>query len=232
MLHLSRAFSFSSGVRQVLQLTFLSFGGLALSQAVSAAFLALPPSNSVSGQDYHLFSIQGSYLGPASTEVPTTFTVDDVRTTRSMVTRLVTASQVVPSKPTAASPRPAPTKRKVLVCICDFHRPETAFLLYSAPLLHPGSYPLASECTPLEDLYETLPFAPGVLNIFKSQFGLPSRMFQYRPVMTSAGAQNNLGFLQVKTSQDELELTERTSTNWIKANGELATYADRCAALA
>lgn len=208
------------------------FGGLALSQAVSAAFHTLPSSSSASGQDYHIFSVQGSYLGPASTDVPTTFTVEDVRSTRTMLTRIVTASQVLPSKPSHTNPKPDPVTRKVLVCICDFHRPETAFLTYSAPPLHPGTYPPPTSIKTLEENWEILPFRPEVLKVFKTQFSLPFRMFEYRPVMTSAGAQNSLGFIDTKTSQDHLELTKRTSTNWIRAREALGTYADRCAALA
>lgn len=200
-----------------------------MSQAVTAAFHTLPPPSSSSGPDFHLFSVQGSYLGPASTDVPTTFTVQEIRTTRSMVTRLVTASQVIPPKAGSSS---APAARKVLICLLDFHRPEPAFLTYSRPPLHPGSYASPSTSKPIEEVLDSLPWDPKVYPVFKKQFELPLRMFEYRPVISSSGAQTSLGFVKVKTAQDNMEITRRTACNWIRARGELSSYDERCAALA
>lgn len=151
-----------------------------------------------------------------------------------MITRVVIASQMIPAKASSSSPSSSPNlvNRKVLICICDFHRPEPAFLSYTAPVLHPGTYPNPNTTTTIEENFNTMPFPPKMLEVFKTQFGLPRRMYEYRPVMTSTGAQNSLGFINVETTQKDMDITRRTSTNWIRAREKLDTYADRCAALA
>jgi acyl-CoA thioesterase len=226
-----------------------SFGGLALSQAISAAYHTLVNEGNPAAKPRHeLFSVQGSYLSPASTDVPTTFVVEDLRSTRTMMTRLVTVSQlfpqkVKPTKPAASSssstqeataPPPPGVKRKVLIAILDFHAPETPFLTYSRQPLHPGpnSYP-SPESLPNSNttLPRLLSGDPKVLKVMMTQFDLPMRMFEHRPVPSSMGAQNALGFLKTKTSQDELDITKRTYTNWVRVRDNLDGPSETYAAL-
>ena len=165
-----------------------------------------------------------------------------------MVTRVVTASQDIPSKsksikePTtndpqipvpAQSSKPKSTPRKVLILIADFHRPEPPFLQYSHPPLYPSQYPDPESLpTTEESTNSLLAHDPATLETFTKQFNLPRRMFEYRPVPHSMGVQNVLAFLDVPTSQDKEAITRRTSTNWIKAKEPLGSYAERCAAVA
>jgi hypothetical protein len=233
-----------------------SFGGLALSQAISAAYHTLvDESNPAAKPRHELFSVQGSYLSPASTDVPTTFVVEDLRSTRTMMTRLVTVSQLFPQKvkPTkpgdtnnassssssssmqdATAPAPPGVKRKVLIAILDFHAPETPFLTYFRQPLHPGpkSYP-SPESLPNSNttLPRLLSGNPEVLKVMMTQFDLPMRMFEHRPVPSSMGAQNALGFLKTKTSQDELDITKRTYTNWVRVRDNLDGPSETYAAL-
>lgn len=216
-----------------LVLNDFSFGGLVLSQSIAAAFLSIDPSTK-----HHLFSVQGSYLSPSSTDVPTFFDVQDLRTTRTMLTRLVLASQDVPSRPNTASTNSASTqsvperstRRKILVVTLDFHVSEPSFLTYTRGPRYPGTYPPASSLpTTRESLQKLL--SPKVFAIMMKQFDLPQRMFEHRPIPSSAGAQNSLGFLQTRTSQDEMDLTDRTFANWIRPREKLETYGERCAAV-
>jgi acyl-CoA thioesterase len=192
-----------------------------MAQSIKAAFMSIDPTS-----PHHLFSVQGSYLSPSSTDVPTTFTVQDLRTTRSMLTRLVTASQDLPSSSGSQS-----QTRKTLVVILDFHVPEPPFLEYHKGLMYPGTYLSPGEVESSTALMSKMA-SPELLAVFKKQFDLPLRMFEHRPVPSSTGAQNGLGFLVgMKTSQDGKELVDRTNTNWVKAKGSLDTYAERCAAI-
>jgi hypothetical protein len=189
---------------------------------------------------HHLFSIQGSYLSPSSTDLPTIFTSTDMRTTRTMITRLVTASQDLPA--TAKSPA---SRRKTLVVILDFHASEPSFLKYSRGPMYanhesswssktgsgPGQYPPAESLLPSGEAFRKI-LDPKVLEVVLKQFQLPLRMFEHRPIPSSAGAQNALGFAAgMKTTQDDLHLVKRTNTNWLRVTEPLDTYSERCAAI-
>lgn len=174
---------------------------------------------------HHLFSVQGSYLAPSSTDVPTYFESEELRTTRSMITRLVTASQDVKAKGTGATSR-----RKTFVVILDFHASEEAFLSYSRKPMYPGTYSSPSSLASTDEL--TKKIAPTEVHAeMMKQFGLLLRLFEQRAEPSSAGAQNALGFLNKGTSQDHLDLIKRTNAIWIRTREPLDTYSERCAAL-
>ena len=193
---------------------------MVLGQSITAAFMSIDPS-----LPHHLFSVQGSYLAPSSTEVPTYFHSEDLRTTRSMITRLVTASQDIDPKGTGATIR-----RKTFIVILDFHASEEPMLSYSREPMYPGTY--SSPSSLLETVERTKKILPPkVHDEMTKQFGLLLRLFEQRPIPSSGGAQNALGFLDKGTTQDDLNLVKRTNATWIRTREPLDTYGERCAAL-
>jgi hypothetical protein len=143
-----------------------------------------------------------------------------------MMTRLVTASQMLPATSGSAS-----TSRKTLITILDFHVPEKPFLDYVREPLYPRAY---SSPRTLDNsakvMHEKL--QPKTFSVVMKQFDLILRIFEHRPDPSSAGAQNSLGFSgKNKTSQDDAPFVQRTNTNWLRATEPLETYGERCAAL-
>ena len=174
---------------------------------------------------HHLFSVQGSYLAPSSTEVPTYFETVDLRTTRSMMTRLVTASQDIDPKGTGTTIR-----RKTCVVILDFHASEEPMLSYSREPMYPGTYDSPSSLMDTDERTKKI-LPQKAHEEMSTQFGLLLRLFQQRPIPSSGGAQNALGFLDKGTTQDNLNLVKRTNATWIRTREPLDTYGERCAAL-
>jgi hypothetical protein len=193
-----------------------------MSQSITAAFMSIDPS-----APHHLFSVQGSYLAPSSTDVPTYFECEDMRTTRSMITRLVTASQDVDPKPGAGT---GTIRRKTLVTILDFHVSEPPMLSYNRGPMYPGTYSSPSSLLGTEERTRQL-LPPDLHAVMMKQFGLLLRLYEQKPVPSSGGAQNALGFSGKGTSQDELDLVKRTNATWIRTREPLDTYSERCAAL-
>jgi len=200
-----------------------------MSQSIIAAFMSIDPAS-----PHHLFSAQGNYLAPSSTDVPTYFETEDLRTTRTLITRLVTASQDVAAKksvPGSDTNTSGTIRRKTLVVTLDFHAPEEPFLNYSRESLYSYEQSPPSSLSDYGVTYEKLVGAKG-FEIMKKQFGLLLRMFEHRPVPSSAGAQNALGFLNKGTSQDKYPLVKRTNATWLRVREPLSTYKERCASIA
>lgn len=65
----------------------IAYGGFALAQAINAGCQNV---NSA----LRIYSCFATYLGPSLITVPTTYTVEDIRTTRSFATRQIIATQV------------------------------------------------------------------------------------------------------------------------------------------
>ena len=161
----------------------------------------------------HLYSVQGSYLGPAATDVETTFHVQDVRTTRSFCTRLVIASQ---------------KGRNVMITLLDWHVPEEGMVFDAAPM---HTY------EPPEGLPDLEARGKAMLDgkkfaMFKELFSLGNRLYDSRPAPPSTSAENLLGLAPGKTTQSELPIEQRTAASWVKSRTTLETPAQHAAALA
>lgn len=140
-----------------------------------------------------------------------------------MITRLVTASQDIEVKGSKI-------RRKTFVVILDYHASEEAFLSYSREPMYPGTYASPSSLLGTDERTKKL-LPPKIHATMMTQFGLLLRLFEQRPIPSSAGAQNALGFLGTGTSQDELDLVKRTNATWLRTREPLDTYSERCAAL-
>lgn len=165
---------------------------------------------------FEVYSIQGTYLGPASTEVPTTYTVDDIRTTRSFCTRFVTASQKITIKGETLD-------RKVLVALLDYHKKETEVMLeYSnTPMFPMTEYGKPENLPSIEEhVDETL--SSKAAAHYKKSFHLFLSFMDARWVPGCKAAQNVFGWSVGRaSSQDKLPITKRTNGVWVKTREKL-----------
>ncbi len=176
----------------------------------------------------HLYSAQGAYLGPSSTEVPTTYEVQDHRSTRSFHTRQVIAFQEIANSRTGKK-----EKRKILVVLMDWHVLEPFHLLeYSIPTLYPiSSYSTPEKLLPQSE-YLKQNLSPKMAKIYSETFHLFGSFFDNRPCPISMGAQNSYGFKEgAKTTEDEKHPTNRTNSYWLKVHEQLEGPIEQTAAM-
>ncbi len=185
-----------------------------MSQALSAG------QATISDLNFHLYSAQGTYLGPASTEVSTQYKVDVLRDTRSFCTRLVTATQNIDGK-----------ERNVLVVLMDWHVLEKASMLeYSTPPWFDRSEYSEPEKLSRQNDFADATLPPREAESFRTTFPLFADFYNVRPCMSSKAAQNIFGWLKTETTQDHLPLTRRTNSSWFKTNDKLEPH-EQAAAL-
>lgn len=178
---------------------------------------------------FHLYSVLGSYLGPASTQTHTTFTVTEIRTTRTFCTRQILASQTLPDPKNKTE-----TTRNILVVLMDWHVQEpSSLLIYASPPI----YPLAEYSTPdklpstSEMIHQNL--SPKMEDAYRKMFPLMIQFFDCHPVTHSLGAQTALGMdYEKESTQDGLPVTERTNSYWWRTNEAMRSDAEQTAATA
>lgn len=188
--------------------------------ATAAACSTVPPS-------YHLYSLVGHYMGPGLLGVNMLCTVHATRTTKTFATRRVEVKQTAPDG----------TSRVCMEIIADFHVEEPAVLTYSAPPRRKYSGPESSP--DLESLSRTL-LADGQISQEQADmasatgmFGLMGRFFDTRHPVEGVAGQNLFGIAKhMPTDQDSCHITDRTSAEWIKTLGPLASRAEKMSALA
>lgn len=227
----------SGWIERALILSTHRYGGCLLSQCVSAAFASIPEDTS--NRIYDLYSVLGTFLGPTSTRYKVTFTVEDVRTTKSFATRKVEAWQDLPMGKDGES-----SKRRTMILLADFHVREPAE--HTLPGLDYSKSPLdasALASSPENMLNQKEYFAAEqpqkVQKVFDYVFPLFDRYLEMRPMTSSMGVQKALGINSSrKTTQDDLPLQQRTNSHWFRikdvegGKGQLQARSDQAAAVA
>lgn len=213
------------------------YGGCIVSQCVSAAFSSIPKDTS--DRIYDLYSVLGTFLGPTSTRYKVTFTVEDVRTTKSFATRKVEAWQDLPTGNNGDS-----SKRRTMILLADFHVREPAEntlpgLTYSKSPLDPAILKMDTDTMLSQREHFAADQPPKVQKVFEHIFPLFYRFLDMKPIPTSMGVQKALGINSGrKTTQDDLPLQQRTNAHWFKVKeieggkGELQARSDQAAAAA
>lgn len=203
---------------------------------MSAAFAAIPKDTPE--RVFDIYSVLGTFLGPTSIKYKLTFTVEDVRTTRSFATRKVEAWQELPSKNGGA-----PDRRRTMILLADFHareRPEMTLsgMDYSKAPLYPESLKISPETLQNQRAHFAATQPEQVLKAFDNVFPLFDRYLDLRPIPEAMGTQKALGMnSRRKTSQDDLPLQQRTNAHWFRikevegGKGELQTRAENAAAV-
>lgn len=188
--------------------------------ATAAACSTVPPT-------YHLYSLVGHYLGPDRLGVKMLCTVHPTRTTKMFATRRVQVKQTSPDG----------TSRVCMEMIADFHVEEPAVLTYSAPPRR--GYSGAGTSLDLESLGRTL-LANGHISQEQADmasgtgmFGLMGNFFDTRHPVDGQAGKNLFGIAKhMPTDQDSLQITDKTSAEWIKTLKPLSTRAEKMSALA
>jgi acyl-CoA thioesterase II len=196
----------------------IAYGGCTIATGVSAAYQTVGPQ-------YHAYSINGNYLGPATDDRQIFAKVTPFRDTRTFATRLVEISQEQDDG----------TRRKCAVMIADFQIQEPGSLLtYTTPPLR--KYTSVESCPTRDEMNATM-LKEG--KITKSQaliqstvFGLIVRFLEGRAVPESIFSQNLYGIAKdLPTTQDHIPFVQKTSADWVRAKAPLNTEGDHVAGL-
>ncbi|KAI0171543.1 thioesterase-like superfamily-domain-containing protein [Pestalotiopsis sp. NC0098] len=196
----------------------IAYGGCTLSIAAHAACKTVPST-------HRLYSLVGQFLGPASTDEKLHCTVHSSRDTKTFATRRVQVSQV----------RPDGQKRICLELLADFQIEEPAMLTYSSPPVRQYSGPEKSrsfEKLALEAVSRGQLDAKVAAQVIKS-FSLGDAFFDTRLCPEGVSGQNVMGAnKQQQTTQDHLDITDKTSGDWSRTRAPLETRDERVAAVA
>lgn len=173
----------------------------------------------------------GNFLGPGATEIKIEFQVDDVRTTKSFATRIVSAWQDWGQLPSDSVLRTRADfgRRRIMVMTLDFQvREKNSMMEYSpSPLYIDSHNPKATFLEKVRPFYghpsEILPnkesiratHSAHVVKMFESIFTLFDKFFRVRACQRSMGWQKAYGIdKEAKTSQDDIPLQQRNNCTW------------------
>lgn len=196
----------------------IAFGGCTTAIAGSAAYAEVP-------KNYHLYSFVGHFLGPATTTAKLHCTVHVVRDTKTFATRRVVVTQQQPDGKI----------RSCLEVLADFHVKEPALLTYSSP---PAlKYKAPEESPTLKDLVDKA-IADGIVNEdpiakFAPMFYEAERYWEMKTCTEGMSGQNLVGMLAnaLPTDQDNLPVTDRVSSDWMRLRTPLTSDSEKAAAL-
>ncbi|GAM89183.1 hypothetical protein ANO11243_072200 [Dothideomycetidae sp. 11243] len=198
---------------------YIAYGGCALATACTAAHIGVPDS-------HRIYSMTGNFLGPAQCDRKLIARVQEIRSTRTFTTKLVTISQ----KQNDGS------ERSCLVSLVDFHAVEKAELLnYSRP---PSKTYAARETQPSLDehrdgLVRDGKITADVSKMHSTIFGLSRKLWENRVCKGSMGAELLQGFAKdLTTEQDDLAMHEKSSADWFRSRVKLTARQEHAAAMA
>jgi acyl-CoA thioesterase II len=196
----------------------IAYGGCTIAAAIQAACHTVSP-------EYLLYSAMGNYLGPALIDRRLFCSVRRIRDTRTFATRQVEVSQE----------QDGGTKRLCMIILADFQVKEAAtWQVYSEP--PSKSYSPVEKCLGTVELGDEMikkGYVPSKLvKIHRTVFGLMMRFFETRPAPEGIGARNLTGVAKsVKTHQDGLPITSKTSADWFRCQHPLDRPHDRYSGL-
>ncbi|OAL30955.1 hypothetical protein AYO20_08540 [Fonsecaea nubica] len=196
----------------------IAYGGCTMSIGVHAAYHTVKPG-------YNLYSVLGHFLGPTRTDRTLTCRVQRLRDTRTFATRRVDVWQSLPSG----------EQRLCMTLQADFHINEPAMMEYSAP--PKGRYSDWSQCPRVEKLAEDL-LAKGHITeedarAYRHTTSVLLSFFENRFCPEGIWGQNLGGAAkQLRTTQDHLPITSKTSGDWFRTAQPLTSRAEHLAALA
>jgi acyl-CoA thioesterase II len=196
----------------------IAYGGCAIGLAIQAACKTTKPG-------YFLYTALGTYLGPALTDRRVHCSVRRLRDTRTFATRQVELSQVQDDG----------TTRLCMAILADFQVREPASMYaYSAPPRRAYSAP---DACPDSKAAAAAMVARGLLTPegerqFGVMHGRKDRFMETRLCPEGVAAQNLSGLVpDVKTTQDGLAATEKTTANWTRVRHAMPDPNDRYAGL-
>ena len=196
----------------------IAYGGYAIAIAMHAACKTVPGG-------FHLYSALGHYLRPVNTEAHLICKPVELRQSKSFATYRVAVEQ---NNPSTGLPH---------VCmelLAGFHRDEPSVLTFSSGPTR--SYSDWRDCVPwdrlADDWVKVGKLSESHFKTFNTLFGLSRNLYEGRPCPEGLTAQNLMGMAKVvKTSQEELSPTAKSSAEWIRARHTLWTEGEQMASL-
>ena len=197
----------------------IAYGGYSLGLACKAAALSVPSG-------YHLYSMHGNYLGPASTDLQLVAKVKVIRQTRTFATRHVEVGQKLENGEFRVS----------LIGIADFQVAEEKTLLeYSRTPMNP--YLKWQDCPMPAEIQQKLlddgKVSKELLDMHVKGFSVFSSIFDQRIIPSAIFAQNLSGMAKsLPHSQDHLPIPKRTTADWFRCREPLPSAIDHVTNLA
>lgn len=196
----------------------IAFGGCTTAIAGNAAYSEVP-------ENYFLHSFIGHFLGPALTTAKLHCTVHIVRNTKTFATRRVVVKQQHPDGKI----------RSCLEAFADFHVKEPALLTYSAPPTL--KYKSPEDSSTLKELVDKA-IADGTIKEdpiakYAPMFYEAERFWEMKTCTEGMSGQNLVGMLAnvLSTDQDNLRVTDRVSSDWMKLRVPVTSVQEKAAAL-
>ncbi|KAH6673920.1 thioesterase-like superfamily-domain-containing protein [Plectosphaerella plurivora] len=194
----------------------IAYGGTSVGIALNAAGRSVPDT-------HKLYSALGHFLGPATLDQHMHCKVFRIRDTKSFATRRIEVSQEQKGK-----------HRVVLHVVADFHVIEGGMFDYSAGPV--GRYSGFETSPTFTSSAEALLSGGKITQIdmetTANMFAANTRFFENRVPPESVTAQNFSGVAKgVKTSQDHLDLTAKTSGDWYRLKSPSPESNDQLACL-
>lgn len=196
----------------------IAYGGYAIALSIHAACKTAP-------HGFHLYSVFGHYLRAVSTEAKLKCTPVELRRTKNFVTYRVAVEQ---------NDLATGRLRRCMEVLVDFHKDEQSVLEYSA---HPTrTYSHWRDCTSWDRTLEESRVKGSISETqsrqFKTLFGLSANLYEIRPCPEGVTSQNLMGLAKdVKTNQDDLSPTVKSSADWIHVKHPLQTEGEQMAGL-
>ncbi|KAH3976020.1 hypothetical protein HBI56_099110 [Parastagonospora nodorum] len=196
----------------------IAYGGYALAMGCKAAYLSVPAG-------YHIYSMLGHFLGPASADHPLRAKVRTIRQTRTFATRQVEVSQKRDGE-----------ERVLFIAIADFQVREPASLLEfskqpSMEYTHHQNLPRQQEV--FQKLLQDGKITKQMLDGHEKTFGLMNDIFDQRPCPEAIFSQNLFGIAKsLPHTQDHLPVTERTTADWFRCTETMPEPVDHISNLA
>lgn len=196
----------------------IAYGGYSLATAIHAACLTAPDG-------FHLYSVLGHYLRPASTDQKLYCVVTESRRSASFATYHISVEQL--SQKDGA-------RRCCTQLFADFHREEAPLLTYAAAPTR--TYSHWKDCAPTRDNVDAMArrgqLTPAQVATYQKLFGLPANLYELRPCPEGVTTQNVIGILKdAVTSQDHLGPEDKTSADWFRVKHPLPTAPEQMAGL-
>lgn len=197
----------------------IAYGGYAIALSIHAAYQSVPA-------EYHLYSVFGHFLRAVSSEKKLICRTFELRKTRNFVSYRVTVEQQANS---------AGESQLCMEVLTDFHKDEPSLLTYSAPPTRKYSH--WKNCPPWNQLVQEDWIKSGNLTeqqakTFTTLFGLSESLYEKRPCPEGIAFQNLSGLAKtIRTDQDELSPTTKSSAEWIRVKHPFQTEGEQMAGL-
>jgi len=196
----------------------IAFGGSVQVAAVQAGYATLYDiaGGVAAGDQYSAFSLQGSFTGPSSSDIPLDIHVKTLRFTRTFATFLITVSQ--------PSSKPPHSPRTTLVATFDFIKPGPTLLEFGPQPREPVSGQAWAQPEGLISYYDEIRSRaeegvrkPEAIAIERMAAEPWEEILEVRVPPESLMSQN-MGLLvpTLPTTQGHLHPTEKRAADWVR----------------